>query len=89
MTSSPPLARLRWLFVIARNSTFIYKARRWMSARSRTSSAFTTFSTAACAPRVDDCAWSRPLDRAETGKHNLGGKNDRHLQGLFAVPVRH
>jgi TolB-like protein len=58
------LARIRWLFVIARNSSFVYKGRAVDVSRSRASSVSATCWKAACAAAGQGCAsarsWSTP-----------------------------
>ena len=50
------IARLPWLFVIARNSAFTYKGKPVDVKRSRSSSACATCSKAACAKPATGCA---------------------------------
>ena len=50
------LSRIRWLFVIARNSTFIYKGRAVDVRQVAASSAFAMCSKAACAGPASGCA---------------------------------
>ena len=50
------LSRIKWLFVIARNSSFAYKGKPPTSARSAASSACVTCSKAAFAGRRAACA---------------------------------
>ena len=50
------LSRLRWFFVIARNSTFVYKGQAADVRRSAATSACDTSSKAACARADTGCA---------------------------------
>jgi DNA-binding winged helix-turn-helix (wHTH) protein len=50
------LSHIRWLFVIARNSTFVYKHRAVDVKQVSASSASVTCSRAACAARASSCA---------------------------------
>ena len=49
------LSRFKWLFVIARNSTFTYKGRASTSSRSAANLACATCSRAACEKRRAAC----------------------------------
>jgi len=79
------LSRLRWLFVIARNSTFTYKGRavdvrqvgRELGVRYVLEG---SVRTAAGRIRV-----TSQLLEAETGKHIWAERHDRELRDLFAV----
>ena len=53
------LSRIRWLFVIARNSSFKYKARASMSSRSAANWARAMCSKARCARPADECGSPR------------------------------
>ena len=53
------LSKLRWFFVIARNSSFVYKGRAVHITRSRASSACATCSKAACGAAAIACASPR------------------------------
>ena len=79
------LARLRWLFVIARNSTFVYKAKavdvrdvaRELGVRYVLEGSVRTAGT--------HIRITGQLIDAETGKHIWAEKYDRELQDIFAV----
>src|SRR3954447_20453636 len=79
------LARLRWLFVIARNSSFVYKGRavdvrqvsRELGARYALEG---SVRTAGERIRI-----TGQLIDAETGKHIWAEKYDRELRDVFAV----
>jgi TolB-like protein/Tfp pilus assembly protein PilF len=79
------LARLRWLFVIARNSSFVYKGRavdvRQVSRELGVRYALEgSVRTAGERIRI-----STQLIEAETGKHIWAEKYDRELRDVFAV----
>ncbi len=79
------LARLRWLFVIARNSTFVYKGKavdvrevaRELGVRYVLEGSVRT-----AGPRI---RITGQLIDAETGKHIWAERYDRELQDIFAV----
>ncbi len=79
------LSRLRWLFVIARNSTFTYKGRA-VDVRQVTRELGVRYvlegsvRTAAGRIRV-----TSQLIEAETGKHIWAERHDRELHDIFAV----
>ena len=79
------LARLRWLFVIARNSSFTYKGKASTCVRSPGSSACATCSRAACGVAGARMRVTTQLIDAETGKHIWAERYDRELRDLFAV----
>lgn len=79
------LARLRWLFVIARNSTFIYKGKAAdvrQVARELGVRYVLEGSVRTAAQRI---RITGQLIDAETGKHIWAEKYDRELQDIFAV----
>lgn len=79
------LARLRWLFVIARNSTFVYKGKA-VDVREVARDLGVRYvlegSVRAAGPRL---RITGQLIDAETGKHIWAEKYDRELQDIFAV----
>ena len=79
------LSRIRWLFVIARNSTFVYKNRAVTLSRSRASLACATCSRAAYAEPAKRLRITAQLVDAITGGHHWAGKYDRQLRDIFAV----
>ena len=79
------LARLRWLFVIARHSTFVYKGRAVdvrQVARDLGVRYVLEGSVRAAGQRI---RITGQLIDAETGKHIWAEKYDRELQDIFAV----
>lgn len=79
------LARLRWLFVIARNSTFVYRGRSVdirQVARDLGVRYVIEGSVRSAGKRVRITA---QLIEAETGKHIWAEKYDRDLQDIFDV----
>jgi TolB-like protein/tetratricopeptide (TPR) repeat protein len=79
------LARLRWLFVIARNSTFVYKGRAVdirQVARELGVRYVLEGSTRTAGRRI---RITGQLIDAETGKHIWAEKYDRDLQDIFSV----
>ena len=84
------LARLRWLFVIARNSSFVYKGKavdvRQVAQRSRRALSSSEGSVRTAGERI---RITGQLIDAETGKHIWAEKYDRELQGRVRRPGRH
>ncbi|WP_262300361.1 adenylate/guanylate cyclase domain-containing protein [Microvirga sesbaniae] len=79
------LSRLKWLFVIARNSTFTYKGRAVdvrQVARDLGVRYVLEGSVRASGKRI---RITGQLIDAETGKHIWAEKYDRHLEDVFAV----
>lgn len=79
------LARLRWLFVIARNSTFVYKGKATdvrQVARELGVRYVLEGSVRRAGPRI---RITGQLIDAESGKHIWAEKYDRELQDIFAV----
>jgi adenylate cyclase len=79
------LSRLRWLFVIARNSTFTYKGKAVdvrQVARELGVRYVLEGSVRASGKRI---RVTGQLIDAETGKHVWAEKYDRHLEDVFAV----
>ena len=79
------LARLRWLFVIARNSTFVYKGKAAdirQVARDLGVRYVLEGSVRTAGQRI---RITGQLIDAETGKHIWAEKYDRELQDIFAV----
>jgi adenylate cyclase len=79
------LARLRWLFVIARNSSFVYKGKATdvrQVARELGVRYVLEGSVRAAAPRL---RVTGQLIDAASGKHIWAEKYDRDLQDIFAV----
>jgi adenylate cyclase len=79
------LSRLRWLFVIARNSTFTYKGKAVdvrQVARELGVRYVLEGSVRASGKRI---RITGQLIDAETGKHIWAEKYDRHLEDVFAV----
>src|SRR3546814_282569 len=79
------LARLRWLFVIARNSSFVYKGKAAdvrQVARDLGVRYVLEGSVRTAGERL--CITVQLID-AETGKHLWAEKYDRELQDIFAV----
>jgi TolB-like protein/Flp pilus assembly protein TadD len=79
------LARLRWLFVIARNSTFVYKGRAVdirQVARELGVRYVLEGSTRTAGRRI---RITGQLIDAETGKHIWAEKYDRDLQDIFSI----
>jgi adenylate cyclase len=79
------LSRLRWLFVIARNSTFTYKGKAVdvrKVARELGVRYVLEGSVRAAGKRI---RVTGQLIDAETGKHIWAEKYDRHLEDVFAV----
>jgi adenylate cyclase len=79
------LARLRWLFVIARNSTFVYKGKA-MDVRQVAHDLGVCYvlegSVRTAGPRM---RVTGQLIDAATGKHIWAEKYDREMQDIFAV----
>ncbi|MBI3706249.1 MAG: tetratricopeptide repeat protein [Proteobacteria bacterium] len=79
------LARLRWLFVIARNSTFVYKGKAVdvrQVARELGVRYILEGSVRTAGPRL---RITGQLIDAETGKHIWAERYDRELQDIFSV----
>ena len=79
------LARIRWLFVIARNSTFATSTARSTPSRSRASSACATSWKAACAAPAIGCASPPSSSMRTTGGHLWAERYERELGDIFAV----
>ena len=79
------LARLRWLFVIARNSSFVYKSRA-VDVRQVSRELGVRYALEGSVRTAGDrIRISSQLIEAETGKHIWAEKYDRELRDVFAV----
>jgi TolB-like protein/Tfp pilus assembly protein PilF len=79
------LARLRWLFVIARNSSFVYKGRA-VDVRQISRELGVRYALEGSVRTAGDrVRISSQLVDAETGKHIWAEKYDRELRDVFAV----
>jgi TolB-like protein len=79
------LARLRWLFVIARNSSFVYKGRA-VDVRQVSRELGVRYALEGSVRTAGDrIRISSQLIDAETGKHIWAEKYDRELRDVFAV----
>ncbi len=79
------LARLRWLFVIARNSSFVYKGRA-VDMRQVSRELGVRYALEGSVRTVGDrVRITSQLIDAETGKHIWAEKYDRELRDVFAV----
>ena len=79
------LARLRWLFVIARNSTFVYKGKA-VDVRAVARDLGVRYVLEGSVRTADArIRITGQLIDAETGKHIWAEKYDRELQDIFAV----
>jgi TolB-like protein/Tfp pilus assembly protein PilF len=79
------LARLRWLFVIARNSSFVYKGRA-VDVRQVSRELGVRYALEGSVRTAGDrIRISTQLIEAETGKHIWAEKYDRELRDVFAV----
>jgi len=79
------LARLRWLFVIARNSSFVYKGRA-VDVRKVSRELGVRYALEGSVRTAGDrIRISSQLIEAETGKHIWAEKYDRELRDVFAV----
>ena len=80
------LSRIRWLFVIARNSTFTYKGqRRRRESRSGASSASAMCSKARCARPATQVRITGQLIDALTGTHLWADRFDGSLEDVFEL----
>ena len=79
------LARLRWLFVIARNSSFVYKGRA-VDVRQISRELGVRYALEGSVRTVGDrIRITSQLIDAESGKHIWAEKYDRELRDVFAV----
>ena len=79
------LARLRWLFVIARNSSFVYKGRA-VDVRQVSRELGVRYALEGSVRTAGDrIRITSQLIEAETGKHIWAEKYDRELRDVFAV----
>ena len=79
------LSRIRWFFVIARNSCFAYKGDLQTSAESAASLAWLMFSKAAFARPASRVRITAQLVDGRSGNHVWAQRYDRELQDIFAV----
>ena len=77
------LSRIKWLFVIARNSSFVYKGRAVDVRQAGASLACAISWRAASASPARDCASTAQLVEAETGAHLWADKFDGELKDVF------
>ena len=79
------LARLRWLFVIARNSSFVYKGRAVDVRQVSRELGVRYVLEGSVRTAGDRIRISSQLIEAETGKHIWAERYDRELRDVFAV----
>jgi TolB-like protein/Tfp pilus assembly protein PilF len=79
------LARLRWLFVIARNSSFVYKGRAVDVRQISRELGVRYVLEGSVRTAGDRIRISSQLIEAETGKHIWAERYDRELRDVFAV----
>ena len=79
------LARLRWLFVIARNSSFVYKGRAVDVRQISRELGVRYVLEGSVRTAGERIRISSQLIEAETGKHIWAEKYDRELRDVFAV----
>ena len=79
------LARLRWLFVIARNSSFVYKGRAVDVRQVSRELGVRYVLEGGVRTAGDRIRITSQLVEAETGKHIWAEKYDRELRDVFAV----
>ena len=78
------MSKLRWFFVIARNSSFVYKGKSVHMKETPRNSASAMWSRAACARAATACITVQ-LNDVATGSHIWAERYDRSLADVFAV----